>query len=177
MTPKEGLIDVYWLYDDGGLTLLLPHILTTRAKFSKCKLRVFFLSSGDNSERANDYAKNMEALLSKFRIEFRVSSVSIFRGRRENTLLHSNLVIFQDVILLTDATKRPSRETKDEFKQMISLPTKCHLFRQAVTLSSSELGGNYSKFADDMIGFYIPYRVTHTISYVLLRIRFLGLNL
>ena len=92
-------------------------------------------------------------------------------------LVHSNLLMFQDVILLTDATKRPSRETKDEFKQMISLPTKCHLFRQAVTLSSSELGGNYSKFVDDMIGFYIPYRVTHTISYVLLRIRFLGLNL
>ena len=40
--------------------------------------------------------------------------------------------MFQDVILLTDATKRPSRETKDEFKQMISLPTKCHLFRQAI---------------------------------------------
>ena len=25
-----GHIDVYWLYDDGGLTLLLPYILTTR---------------------------------------------------------------------------------------------------------------------------------------------------
>ena len=36
---KEGYIDVYWLYDDGGLTLLLPHILTTRALYSNCKLR------------------------------------------------------------------------------------------------------------------------------------------
>ena len=78
MTPKEGLIDVYWLYDDGGLTLLLPHILTTRAKFAKCKLRVFFLSSSDNSEHANDYAKNMEALLSKFRIDFHVRPIHQF---------------------------------------------------------------------------------------------------
>jgi len=37
-------LDVYWLYDDGGLTLLLPHILTTRMRFARCKLRVFFLS-------------------------------------------------------------------------------------------------------------------------------------
>ena len=29
-TKKHGTIDVYWLYDDGGLTLLLPYILTTR---------------------------------------------------------------------------------------------------------------------------------------------------
>ena len=25
-----GFIDVWWLYDDGGLTLLLPYILTLR---------------------------------------------------------------------------------------------------------------------------------------------------
>jgi hypothetical protein len=29
----EGFIDVYWLYDDGGLTLLMPYILTTRKKY------------------------------------------------------------------------------------------------------------------------------------------------
>ncbi len=34
-TRKEGTVDVYWLYDDGGLTLLLPHILSTRAKFAR----------------------------------------------------------------------------------------------------------------------------------------------
>ncbi len=27
---RDGTIDVWWLYDDGGLTLLLPYILTTR---------------------------------------------------------------------------------------------------------------------------------------------------
>ncbi len=27
---RTGTIDVWWLYDDGGLTLLLPYILTTR---------------------------------------------------------------------------------------------------------------------------------------------------
>ena len=29
----QGTIDVYWIYDDGGLTLLLPYILSTRTMY------------------------------------------------------------------------------------------------------------------------------------------------
>ena len=36
---------MWWLYDDGGLTLLLPYILTTRKQFAGCKLRVFSLAN------------------------------------------------------------------------------------------------------------------------------------
>lgn len=42
---KNGCIDVWWLYDDGGLTLLLPYILTTRAQYANCSLRVFALAN------------------------------------------------------------------------------------------------------------------------------------
>ncbi|CAB0011621.1 unnamed protein product [Nesidiocoris tenuis] len=42
---KKGTIDVWWLYDDGGLTLLLPYIITTRRNWSECKLRVFTLAN------------------------------------------------------------------------------------------------------------------------------------
>uniref|UniRef100_A0A669DQR7 Solute carrier family 12 member 3 n=1 Tax=Oreochromis niloticus TaxID=8128 RepID=A0A669DQR7_ORENI len=40
---KQGkkTIDVYWLSDDGGLTLLLPYLLTRRKRWAKCKVRVF----------------------------------------------------------------------------------------------------------------------------------------
>lgn len=45
--PVERKIDVYWLFDDGGLTLLLPHLLSLRQFWSKgvyiCKHRVFCL--------------------------------------------------------------------------------------------------------------------------------------
>jgi len=64
---REGTIDVYWLYDDGGLTLLLPYILTTRAKFSKCNLRVFFLTN--KMECIDEESRNMIALLNKIRCE------------------------------------------------------------------------------------------------------------
>ena len=46
---KKGTIDVWWLYDDGGLTLLLPYIISTRRNWSNCKLRVFVLANR-NSE-------------------------------------------------------------------------------------------------------------------------------
>jgi len=31
---KKSTIDVWWLYDDGGLTLLIPYILNSRKQWS-----------------------------------------------------------------------------------------------------------------------------------------------
>lgn len=42
---NKGTIDVWWLYDDGGLTMLLPYIISTRQNWSNCKLRVFALAN------------------------------------------------------------------------------------------------------------------------------------
>merc|ERR1712117_481114 len=52
VSKRSGTIDVWWLYDDGGLTLLLPYILTNR-KYD-----------------LDRETRNMAALLAKFRIEF-----------------------------------------------------------------------------------------------------------
>lgn len=62
--PK-GTIDVWWLFDDGGLTLLLPYILTTRKKWKDCKLRIFIAGQPDRSELDK---QEMKSLLKKFRI-------------------------------------------------------------------------------------------------------------
>ena len=59
---------MWWLYDDGGLTLLLPYILTTRQQFGDCKLRVFTLAN--RKDELDRETRNMAALLAKFRIEF-----------------------------------------------------------------------------------------------------------
>ncbi|XP_073977723.1 bumetanide-sensitive sodium-(potassium)-chloride cotransporter-like [Rhodnius prolixus] len=42
---KKEIIDVWWLYDDGGLTSLFPYIISTRRNCSECKLRVFTLAN------------------------------------------------------------------------------------------------------------------------------------
>ncbi|KAG9430123.1 bumetanide-sensitive sodium-(potassium)-chloride cotransporter [Apis mellifera carnica] len=65
---KKGTIDVWWLYDDGGLTLLLPYIISTRRNWSNNKLRVFALAN-KNSELEYEQ-RNMASLLSKFRIDY-----------------------------------------------------------------------------------------------------------
>ncbi|NXM17326.1 S12A3 protein, partial [Ploceus nigricollis] len=40
---KQGkkTIDIYWLFDDGGLTLLIPYLLGRKKRWGKCKIRVF----------------------------------------------------------------------------------------------------------------------------------------
>ncbi|KAK2585480.1 hypothetical protein KPH14_010136 [Odynerus spinipes] len=65
---KKGTIDVWWLYDDGGLTLLLPYIISTRRNWSNSRLRVFALA---NKHSELEYEqRNMASLLSKFRIDY-----------------------------------------------------------------------------------------------------------
>ncbi|KAK0139699.1 Solute carrier family 12 member 1 [Merluccius polli] len=62
--PK-GTIDVWWLFDDGGLTLLLPYILTTRKKWKDCPLRIFVAGQPGRSDLDKE---EMKQLLEKFRI-------------------------------------------------------------------------------------------------------------
>lgn len=72
---RKGYIDVWWLYDDGGLTILLPHLLSLSLHWRGCKLRIFTPAS-DKKIKANQI--RMANLLKKFRIDF--SSVVEFRG-------------------------------------------------------------------------------------------------
>lgn len=45
LKKTDGQIDVWWLYDDGGLTILIPYILSLRSHWSNCKIRVFALTN------------------------------------------------------------------------------------------------------------------------------------
>ena len=93
---KDGeTIDIYWLYDDGGLTLLVPHILHTRKLYSACKMRLFFLCS--KADQLDSETRAMINLLAKFRIEA------------------------EDVIIISDATKKPAESTRDAFAKLTTL--------------------------------------------------------
>jgi len=88
-------IDVWWLYDDGGLTLLLPYILKTRSQFSECKIRVFTLANRKNE--VDTETRNMATLLAKFRIEFSL------------------------VVVVPDITKQASKLSWKRFGELLSL--------------------------------------------------------
>ena len=71
----KGYIDIWWLYDDGGLTILVSYLLSLNKHWMGCKLRVFTPESNNNVQ-ANQI--KMTSLLNKFRINF--SCVVEFSG-------------------------------------------------------------------------------------------------
>ena len=65
---QTGTIDVWWLYDDGGLTVLLPYLLTLHGAWKKCKLR-FFSANFRSKHEVNPQGLQMANLLKKFRFD------------------------------------------------------------------------------------------------------------
>uniref|UniRef100_A0A0A9WLJ8 Bumetanide-sensitive sodium-(Potassium)-chloride cotransporter n=1 Tax=Lygus hesperus TaxID=30085 RepID=A0A0A9WLJ8_LYGHE len=117
---KKGTIDVWWLYDDGGLTLLLPYIITTRRNWSECKLRVFTLAN--KKEDLLYEQRNMASLLSKFRIDY------------------------SDLKVIPDITKKPMDETNAFFDQLIkNFVVNDSTVEDNVMISTSELSAMKDK--------------------------------
>ncbi|KAK7145418.1 hypothetical protein R3I93_013216 [Phoxinus phoxinus] len=89
---RRGTIDVWWLFDDGGLTLLIPYLLTNKKKWRDCKIRVFI---GGKINRIDHDRRAMAALLSKFRIDF------------------------SDITVIGDINIKPKKHNKQMFQEMI----------------------------------------------------------
>ncbi|XP_027716727.1 solute carrier family 12 member 1 isoform X2 [Vombatus ursinus] len=94
----KGTIDVWWLFDDGGLTLLIPYILTLRKKWKDCKLRIYV---GGKINRIEEEKIVMASLLSKFRIKF------------------------ADIHIIGDINIKPNKESWKFFEEMIE-PYRLH---------------------------------------------------
>nr|XP_019586252.1 PREDICTED: solute carrier family 12 member 1 isoform X2 [Rhinolophus sinicus] len=88
----KGTIDVWWLFDDGGLTLLIPYILTLRKKWKDCKLRIYV---GGKINRIEEEKIAIASLLSKFRIKF------------------------ADIHIIGDINIKPNKESWKVFEEMI----------------------------------------------------------
>ncbi|KAG0586431.1 hypothetical protein KC19_2G090200 [Ceratodon purpureus] len=72
---QEGVIDVWWIVHDGGLLLLLAHLLQQHKIWRKCKLRVHTVAEKlDNSEVVK---KNLEKLLELVRIKAEVQVLEL----------------------------------------------------------------------------------------------------
>ncbi|MEQ2299714.1 hypothetical protein AMECASPLE_017966 [Ameca splendens] len=91
---KQGkkTIDVYWLSDDGGLTLLLPYLLTRRKRWARCKVRVFV---GGETDKKEEQKEEVLSLIKRFRLGF------------------------QDVEVLTDIYQNPQPVNVHHFENLI----------------------------------------------------------
>ncbi|XP_070845933.1 solute carrier family 12 member 2 isoform X2 [Chaetodon trifascialis] len=88
----KGTVDVWWLFDDGGLTLLIPYLLTNKKRWKDCKIRVFI---GGKINRIDHDRRAMATLLSKFRIDF------------------------SDITVLGDINTKPKKEHTAAFEELI----------------------------------------------------------
>lgn len=111
---SKAIIDVYWLYDDGGLTLLLPYIISTRRNWESAKLRVFWntfiylvLCRYSNSSVFKVFALANK----KDEIQCELSSMA--------SLLAKFRIDYSDLELLTDVTKKAEESTYYYFKDLI----------------------------------------------------------
>ncbi|XP_043952797.1 solute carrier family 12 member 3-like isoform X2 [Gambusia affinis] len=86
-------IDVYWIADDGGLTLLVPYLITRRKCWRRCKVRVFTVGDEQNMEKGRD---EMIALLKRFRLDV------------------------SEVIVMTDIEKRPHPKSLSRFVDSVA---------------------------------------------------------
>jgi len=93
----KGVIDVWWLYDDGGLTLLLPYILKMRKNWAQCRLRVFALANKQTEIEVD--RRSMASLLSKFRIDYSdltvIPDVTMKAGNASRALFESLIKDFK----------------------------------------------------------------------------------
>ncbi|XP_075898654.1 solute carrier family 12 member 3 [Nelusetta ayraudi] len=103
---KQGkkTIDVYWLSDDGGLTLLLPYLLTRRKRWARCKVRVFV---GGDADKKEEQKEEILALIKKFRLGFHHVEVlpDIYQSPRPQ-----NVDRFEDMVGHFKMTTNPKQE-------------------------------------------------------------------
>ncbi|TRY79065.1 hypothetical protein DNTS_033310 [Danionella cerebrum] len=92
---KQGKksIDVYWISDDGGLTLLVPYLLSRRKRWRRSKVRVFIIGEQQTMEKDR---KEMLTLLQRFRLDV------------------------HDVIVMTDSERPPLAKNMRRFEETVS---------------------------------------------------------
>ncbi|EGT56543.1 hypothetical protein CAEBREN_09714 [Caenorhabditis brenneri] len=89
-------IDVFWLREAGGLTMLVPYLLTHAGSFLEgAQIRVFTKTDGKDNRKINEEQKSMAAILRKFHID--------------SSALH----------ILPEFEKAPLKKTHDEFREKI----------------------------------------------------------
>ncbi|KAF4091615.1 hypothetical protein AMELA_G00038900 [Ameiurus melas] len=99
---EKKTIDVYWLFDDGGLTLLLPYLLKRKKRWGRCKVRVFV---GGEIQHVEEQKQELTALISKFRLGF------------------------HEIYVLPDINEKPQPEHVKKFEDLLA-PYRAHTLQK-----------------------------------------------
>ncbi|KAA0722985.1 Solute carrier family 12 member 3 [Triplophysa tibetana] len=67
-TQGKKTIDIYWISDDGGLTLLVPYLLTRRKCWRRSKVRVFITGKHQTMEKDRKDIRRFEDTITPFTV-------------------------------------------------------------------------------------------------------------
>uniref|UniRef100_A0A8D0B0Q4 Solute carrier family 12 member 3 n=1 Tax=Sander lucioperca TaxID=283035 RepID=A0A8D0B0Q4_SANLU len=112
---EKKTIDVYWLSDDGGLTLLLPYLLTRRKRWARCKVRVFV---GGETGKKEQQREEVLALIKKFRLGFHDVEVltDIYQNPKPDNVRHFENTVGRfrlDTSPKQDSDSEPPRQQEE----------------------------------------------------------------
>eukprot|EP00123_Amoebidium_parasiticum_P011961 comp21026_c0_seq1/m.28237 comp21026_c0_seq1/g.28237 ORF comp21026_c0_seq1/g.28237 comp21026_c0_seq1/m.28237 type:complete len:1182 (-) comp21026_c0_seq1:729-4274(-) len=71
----QGYLDIWWVVQEGGLLLLVGHLLKQHRTFQKCRMRVFTVASADSNSVA--IGNGLKRLLKALRIQAEVHVVEL----------------------------------------------------------------------------------------------------
>ncbi|XP_075979931.1 bumetanide-sensitive sodium-(potassium)-chloride cotransporter-like [Anticarsia gemmatalis] len=149
---ENSTLDAWWLYDDGGMNILLPYIIARRGAKEKMHLRVFVLPRA-GLQVAESYAY-MKNLLQKFRIEY--SQLTLVEGINVKPA-QSTWALFESMIKehKTENDDDPCLITNEEYHRQIMKTTR-HLRLRELVIEHS--------YDADLIVMTLPYPREDSVS-------------
>uniref|UniRef100_A0A8C6P6C4 Solute carrier family 12 member 10, tandem duplicate 1 n=1 Tax=Nothobranchius furzeri TaxID=105023 RepID=A0A8C6P6C4_NOTFU len=133
-------IDVYWIADDGGLTLLIPYLFTRRRRWRKCKVRVFIMGQEETVKESRYYfiSYNGSSANSPF-ISFCFSLICSLNRFEESVIPFRLFDDQQDGASIQELRKNAPWKISDKefeaFKQKASVNYKCSRMTALVLVS------------------------------------------
>ena len=112
-----GVIDIWWLFDDGGLTILTGYLLTKHKQFKNYKLRIMALD-----EIGFEDHTEMVSLIAKLRINAEIQHVSSINDEI-NEINKSSGQILIDNNLEQDQEEQDQEEQDQDEKQQENITT------------------------------------------------------
>uniref|UniRef100_A0A0N4Z670 Solute carrier family 12 member 3 n=1 Tax=Parastrongyloides trichosuri TaxID=131310 RepID=A0A0N4Z670_PARTI len=132
---RDGDIDVWWLNDDGGLTLLIPHLLVANVHsfLHEAHLRVFIICSSTANPKILKI--QMEKLLDKFRIHFTEVIVIV---EEDSDLYRETVDEYNGYMEILNPINNPEKHViNNELLQQFSAKTKQYLRLRELLLEHS----------------------------------------
>merc|ERR1719410_776982 len=116
---KNGTIDIWWLFDDGGLTILTGYLLTKYKEFKNYKLRIMALD-----EIGFEDTQEMVYLMNKLRIKADIEHVTMDKDDMEMGSLQ-NITVGADMkhVALNGVETEVAADENKEFGDDEPLPS------------------------------------------------------